>query len=115
MTDAAIAAGGEFPAGVPAVAQDCPLEQAINTVGGRWKMLVLRALFLGGGQRFNDLLRAVQGISAKELTRNLRELEYAGLVERRDGEQLYALSVLGETMLPVFRELGALGARLQAR
>ncbi|HEX7850449.1 MAG TPA: helix-turn-helix domain-containing protein [Sphingomonas sp.] len=115
MSDATIASGWELPAGLPAAAQDCPLEQAINTVGGRWKMLVLRALFLGGGQRFNDLLRAVQGISAKELTRNLRELEYAGLVDRRDGEQLYVLSTLGETMLPVFRELGALGARLRSR
>jgi len=114
MTDATIA-GRELPAGVPVAAQDCPLEQAINTVGGRWKMLVLRALFLGGEQRFNDLSRAVEGISAKELTRNLRELEYAGLVERCDGEQLYALSALGESMLPVFRELGALGARLRAR
>jgi DNA-binding HxlR family transcriptional regulator len=115
MSDATIVAGRELPAGLPAAAQDCPLEQAINTVGGRWKMLVLRALFLGGGQRFNDLLRAVQGISAKELTRNLRELEYAGLVDRHDDEQLYGLSALGETMLPVFRELGALGARLRSR
>jgi DNA-binding HxlR family transcriptional regulator len=115
MTDISIAVGRELPSGVFAAAQDCPLEQAINTVGGRWKMLVLRGLFLGGAQRFNDLSRAVQGISAKELTRNLRELEYAGLVERRDGELLYALSALGETMLPVFRELGALGARLRSR
>jgi DNA-binding HxlR family transcriptional regulator len=45
-------------------------------------MLVLRALLLGGEQRFNALLRTIAGISAKELTRNLRELEIAGLVAK---------------------------------
>jgi DNA-binding HxlR family transcriptional regulator len=104
-------------ADIPEAAADCPLEQAITTVGGRWKMLVLRALFLGGEQRFNALLRALPEISAKELTRNLRELEHAGLVRRSaDGATpLYALSPLGETMLPVFRELGIFGARLRTR
>jgi DNA-binding HxlR family transcriptional regulator len=107
----------DLPPGVPGVALDCPLEQAINTVGGRWKMLVLRALFLGGEQRFNALLRAMPDISAKELTRNLRELEQAGLVVHvtEQDEAPYALSPLGKTMLPVFRELGAFGARVRAR
>jgi DNA-binding HxlR family transcriptional regulator len=106
-----------LPEGISLAARDCPLEKAINTVGGRWKMLVLRVLFLGGEQRFNDLLRAIPGISAKELTRNLRELENAGLVAHAaDGDIApYALSPLGETMLPVFRELGAFGARLLQR
>lgn len=106
-----------LPEGVSLAAENCPLEKAINTVGGRWKMLLLRVLFLGGEQRFNDLLRAIPAISAKELTRNLRELENAGLiVHAADGEIApYALSPLGETMLPVFRELGIFGARLLER
>ncbi|SFK43949.1 helix-turn-helix domain-containing protein [Caulobacter sp. UNC279MFTsu5.1] len=118
MTDLAIVAGPRDPRfGVPDAARDCPLEQAIHTVSGRWKMLLLRALFLGGEQRFNALLRAAPGISAKELTRNLRELEQSGLVVRAfdKGGATYGLSPLGETMLPVFRELGAFGARLRAR
>ncbi|HWW25412.1 MAG TPA: helix-turn-helix domain-containing protein [Caulobacter sp.] len=118
MADALIDTRPEdLPPDIPSVALDCPLEQAIHTVGGRWKMLVLRALFLGGEQRFNALLRAMPKISAKELTRNLRELEHAGLVAHAtdQDEAPYALSPLGETMLPVFRELGAFGARLRAR
>lgn len=118
MANASIEAGPkDLPPGIPSAALDCPLEQAIHTVGGRWKMLVLRTLFLGGQQRFNALLRAMPEISAKELTRNLRELEQAGLVAHTtdQDEAPYALSPLGETMLPVFRELGAFGARLKAR
>lgn len=118
MTDVSIEGmRAGLSADIAAAAQNCPLEKAIHTVGGRWKMLVLRALFLGGEQRFNALLRAIPRISAKELTRNLRELEQSGLVVRvGDAEgKPYELSPLGETMLPVFRELGAFGARLGGR
>ncbi|HEY5758494.1 MAG TPA: helix-turn-helix domain-containing protein [Steroidobacter sp.] len=99
-------------------ASTCPLESAIEVIAGRWKLLVLRSLFLGGAQRFNRLLHSVEGISAKELTRNLRELENAGLIERttlpgRNGADAYILSQLGRTLLPVFREIGSFGARLK--
>jgi len=97
-------------------AADCPLELAISTIGGKWKLLVLRALFLTGGQRFNALLKSVKDISPKELTRNLRELEGAGLVVK-DGErvELYRLTELGVSLLPIFRDLGELGARLASK
>lgn len=62
-----------MPANSPAVSS-CPVERAIHVIGGKWKLLVLRSLLLGGPQRYNDLLASVTGISAKELTRNLKEL-----------------------------------------
>lgn len=98
----------------------CPLEVAIRVIGGKWKMLILRALFLAGEQRYNSFLKAVPNISPKELTRNLRELERAGLVVRAKcgGERpdigAYALTGLGANLLPTFKELGAFG-RLLAR
>lgn len=105
----------------PEAASTCPVESAIDVIGGRWKLLVLRSLFLGGAQRFNSLLHSVDGISAKELTRNLRELENAGIVER--GVPLasggspgdYRLSELGGSLLPFFREIGSFGERLKNR
>lgn len=106
-----------LPAGVSSATPNCPLEKAINTIGGRWKMLVLRALLLDGEQRFNALLHAIPAISAKELTRNLRELEAAELVARRStGDAVhYSLTPLGKTLLPVFRELGSFGSRMLKR
>jgi DNA-binding HxlR family transcriptional regulator len=103
-----------LPQGIPDAAADCPVEKAINTIGGRWKMLVLRALLLGGAQRFNALLRSIARVSAKELARNLRELEVAGLVVKsaRGEFAFYALTPIGESLLPAFRELGTFGARL---
>src|SRR5579859_4387856 len=63
----------------------CPVEKAIHVIGGKWKLLVLRSLPLNGPQGYNQLLASVTGISAKELTRNLRELEASCLVTRAPG------------------------------
>jgi DNA-binding HxlR family transcriptional regulator len=106
-------------AAFPEAASTCPVEAGIEVIAGRWKLLVLRSLFLGGAQRFNRLLHSIEGISAKELTRNLRELENAGLVERgatltrHEGAEAYVLSELGQSLLPVFSEIGSFGERLK--
>jgi DNA-binding HxlR family transcriptional regulator len=95
----------------------CPVEEAIQIVGGKWKLLVLRSLLLNGPQRHNELLRTVSSISQKELTRNLRELTDAGLVARdsaasRTGE--YHLTKLGRGLMPTFRKLLDWGTKLLA-
>lgn len=91
------------------------MERAITIIGGKWKLLVLRALLLNGPQRYNDLLAAVTGISPKELTRNLRALTRAGLVtERADRGEPYVLTPLGAGLLPVFKRLLPWGRRLMA-
>ena len=58
----------------------CPVEEAIRIIGGKWKLLVLRPLLLNGPQRYNKLLETVTAISQKELTPDFRELTAAGLV-----------------------------------
>jgi DNA-binding HxlR family transcriptional regulator len=94
----------------------CPVEQAINIIGGKWKMLVLRALLLGGPQRYNQLLKSVTGISPKELTRNLAELKAASLVARAESVTVraphYALTELGAGLMPAFKALLVWGKQL---
>lgn len=63
------------------LAAACPTRQVINRIGDRWSLLVLYALE-GGTLRFQELRRAVDGISQKMLTQTLRLLERDGLVER---------------------------------
>ncbi|WP_433677834.1 winged helix-turn-helix transcriptional regulator [Nocardia sp. CA-119907] len=103
-------------------AETCPIELAIRTIGGQWRMLVLRSLLMQGAQRYNSLLGTVAGISSKELTRNLRRLEDAGLVVRESRRQaasevdVYTVTQLGSSLLPAFSSLGAFGVQLaQAR
>ena len=63
------------------LAAACPTRQVINRIGDRWSLLVLYALE-GGTLRFQELRRAVGGISQKMLTQTRRLLERDGLVER---------------------------------
>lgn len=96
---------------------ECSVERAIVAIRGKWKMLVLRVLLLEERQRYNGLLAAIPGISAKELTRNLRELERDGLVVRNgNGHQYveYALTPRGHKLFPAFVELGRVGEELLA-
>ncbi len=61
----------------------CPTEQTLDLVSGRWKVMVIYWL-LKGDRRFNQLQRDLSGISHRTLTKQLRELEADGLVERHD-------------------------------
>ena len=95
----------------------CPVEEAIQVIGGKWKLLILRALLLNGPLRYNQLLETVTAISQKELTRNLRELTGAGLVARNSGTSRtgpYELTKLGKGLMPAFRKLLTWGTRLQS-
>lgn len=63
----------------------CPVEKTLKAIGGRWKVLILRELFMEV-KRFNQLQRALPGITQKMLTQQLREMAADGLVHR----QVYA-------------------------
>jgi DNA-binding HxlR family transcriptional regulator len=83
----------------------CLVETTLAVIGGRWKVLILQQL-LGGVKRFNELHRALSGITHKTLTHQLREMEADGLVHRKVYPQIppkveYSLSPLGRTMKPV--------------
>src|SRR5882757_2677859 len=88
----------------------CPVEEAIQIIGGKWKLLVLRSLLLNGPQRYNELLATVSAISPKELTRNLRELGEARLVTRDPNSGTnrvarYDLTPMGKELMPTFAQL----------
>ena len=93
----------------------CPVERAIQAIGGRWRLLILRSLLLDGAQRYNQLLEHVRGISAKELTRNLRVLEELRLVTRGGPRAAvrYALTPVGSELGPAFENLIPFGEKLR--
>jgi DNA-binding HxlR family transcriptional regulator len=85
---------------------DCPASRAIDLVAHKWTIHVLFALHEAGGPiRFRKLQRAVEPITQKELTKRLRELERAGIVDRRVYAEVpprveYRLTELGASLLP---------------
>jgi DNA-binding HxlR family transcriptional regulator len=82
--------------------QFCPLSMAAEIVCTRWTPLVLRELFCGSS-RFNDLRRGVPKMSPALLSKRLKELEVAGVVEvrRRDGNPEYFLTAAGMDLRPM--------------
>ena len=98
---------------------DCPYETAAQTmkcIGGRWKILIVRRLLEDGASRFNALHRALDGVSAKMLTQQLRELEKDGIVQRDElvseppKTVLYTLTALGQELQPVVDSLSQWGS-----
>lgn len=65
----------------------CPVETTIEAIGGRWKVLIIHYL-LDGTKRFGELARMLDGVSARTLTRQLRELEEHGILDRHVYQQI---------------------------
>ena len=108
------------PAYIPGVTtrslgQYCGLARALEIVGERWALLLVRDLLVGP-RRFSDLRRGLPRIPTNILTGRLRELEDAGIVERRllprpETGVAYALTDFGRDLEPALLALGRWGAR----
>lgn len=89
---------------------DCPIEAAMQILGGRWRTLLIYYL-KDGPKRFGDLRRDNPGISHRMLTLGLRELELAGVVTRTVYPEVppkveYALTEAGNRLMPIIDALG---------
>ena len=96
---------------------DGPVATAVQLIGNKWKLLILRNLLVRPW-RFNEMLRSIPGISQKVLTDNLRALERDDLITRTVYPEVpprveYALSELGETMRPIISALETWGRGYQ--
>lgn len=96
----------------------CGLAHALELVGERWAMLVLRELAYGP-RRFSELRADLQGISANVLTQRLTELEARGLVRKVKlpppaSVQVYQATDWGLEAVPVIASLGRWAARSPA-
>lgn len=93
--------------------QYCTIAAALDLVGDRWTLLVLRELSFGE-QRFTDLRGALPGIASNLLTDRLRDLEGAGLIEQHElpapaARTVYRLTRAGTRIRPVLRSLAQFG------
>lgn len=96
--------------------QYCSVAKALDVVGDRWTLLIVRELLIRGGCRYTDLANGLPGIATNLLTERLRELENAGLVRREAAPPpvattLYHLTEDGRELEPAIRALGRWGVR----
>jgi DNA-binding HxlR family transcriptional regulator len=94
----------------------CSIAKALDVVGDRWTLLIIRELLIRGGCRYTDLRDGLPGIATNLLADRLRELESAGLVSREDAPPpvattLFHLTETGAELLPVLDAIGRWGVR----
>jgi DNA-binding HxlR family transcriptional regulator len=97
----------------PSLRSTCPVAGALDIVGDRWTLLVVRDL-LRGKRRYGDLAASAEHIPTNILADRLRRLEQAGLVERRQYNERppryeYRLTRDGKDLAPVVRSVAAWG------
>lgn len=95
---------------------NCGIARALDVVGERWALLVVRELLLGP-QRFSDLRVSLAGASSNLLTDRLRELEAREVIVRRKlappaGSWVYELTEWGRELEPILLALGGWGLRV---
>lgn len=92
----------------------CPISRALDHVGDRWALLILRDLHAGPA-RFKDLQTGLTGIASNLLSDRLQALEASGLIQKGESEfgvSLYALTDLGERTDQLLFELARFGGQM---
>jgi DNA-binding HxlR family transcriptional regulator len=95
--------------------QYCPVAHALDLIGERWSMLIVKEL-MHGPQRYTDLAEHLPGIGTNILAARLRALEEGGVIAKRKlpppaASRVYELTDYGLRLKPVMRELAFWGAR----
>jgi DNA-binding HxlR family transcriptional regulator len=99
--------------------QYCSVAKALDVIGDRWTLLIVRELLAQGPSRYTELRNGLPGIATNLLAERLRELEHAGIVVREDAPPpvataLFSLSARGAKLKAVIDELGRWGMPLMA-
>jgi DNA-binding HxlR family transcriptional regulator len=99
--------------------QYCSVAKALDVVGDRWTLLIIRELLTQGPCRYTDLKSGLPGIATNLLSDRLRDLEAAGLVRREEAAPpvattLFHLTDAGAGLEPALNALGSWGIRYMA-
>lgn len=91
-------------------AQECPITLFMSEIGGKWKPVILWLLLLNGVMRFNELNRAINGISQKMLSQQLKDLEKLKLINRKSYPVIppkveYSLTEKGKSLKNILKEI----------
>jgi DNA-binding HxlR family transcriptional regulator len=94
----------------------CPIEVALEVIGGMWKVIVVREL-LTGTKRYSELHRGLKHATHKMLAQQLRQLEHDGVIDRKVYPQVppkveYSLTALGRELGPLLDSMSGWGTRV---
>ncbi|MEN0003513.1 MAG: helix-turn-helix domain-containing protein [Bacteroidota bacterium] len=89
---------------------DCPISFALDFLGDKWSLLVIRDLIFDGKRFYKEFLQSKEGIATNILSDRLKKLEQAGLVtskvyEKLKTQKVYSLTQKGKDLIPVLVEI----------
>ncbi len=98
---------------------NCNMELTLSLIGGKWKPILIYYIGTHEVLRYGELKRFVPSISERVLSRELRQLEMANIVQRQSFEEKvlrveYSLTQMGREVLPILHALTAWGSKYNA-
>ena len=95
--------------------EDCAIYAAMTVIEGRWKAVILYKLMSKGVIRFSQLMKEIDGVSPRMLTKQLKELEKDGMLLRKTYSEIpprveYSLTEKGKSIIPVLTAIFRWGA-----
>lgn len=92
----------------------CPVTATMKVLGGKWKSILINAIYFTSPARFGELKRSVVGITQSMLTTQLRELEEDGIITRKIYAEIpprveYTLTEFGLTLSPIIQSMAEWG------
>jgi DNA-binding HxlR family transcriptional regulator len=106
-----------FASGMEETRSGCPINLALETLGDRWSLIVIRDIIFGDRRHFRDLLgHSEEGIASNILADRLKRLVARGVLTRGDDpshkqKALYSLTEMGIALLPLLVAMGSWGRR----
>ena len=96
----------------------CPVTYCIKKIGGKWKPIII-FMIRNGANRFGIMQRSIEGISKQMLTKQLRELEADGILERTIYAEIpprveYSITDYGESLMPIIDAMSVWGREQMA-
>jgi len=94
--------------------KSCPVTATMQVLGGKWKAILINAIYHTSPARFGELKRSVKGITQSMLTSQLRELEDDGVISRKIYAEIpprveYTLTEFGLTLSPILQSMAEWG------
>ena len=94
----------------------CPISLALDVIGDRWSLLIVRDLMFAGKRYYRELMRSDEGISSNILAERLARLVDVGVLSKTDDpthkqKAIYSLTPMGIDLLPIVAQLGIWGRK----
>lgn len=96
--------------------KDCPIENTIKLINGKWKSVIIYRLFQYQKCRFSELQKLIPDCSKRMLALQLKDLEEAGIIQKRvistvPAKTEYLLTEYGQTLEPVIKSIDQWGRK----